>query len=163
MSVTFTPQFDSSRITGWNIIKTNMYAPIEEWGTVVATFDDFETASFEFQAHGYDPIDFGIEAAVSEETPELNVSNGNAVTLLRELGIYDGELCGQIDPTDLIDRLVLVGAIDDEGTDPITVGGDGSATMIDCGRRPGTMNRYVDSLRAVAEYAQARGIPVTFA
>lgn len=169
MSITFEPQ--PGDITGYHIAvwSDDALEFVPESDQRFATFQDAELA---YVAGGFDPMDahIGIETVGGDE-PKLNVANGNAVALLRELGVGEwndtafGAIpeFGTIDPDELLGRVLLLTAFDDPGTDTVVTGGDGYATVIDVGRSAGQMNRYADQLLHVAEAAKARGVLVQWA
>lgn len=158
MSVTFEPQ----RLEGDTI--TWQLENVVTGDQVAGPFDDYQDAQLAFVAGGYSPIDDVMLTPV-KDTPSLNVANGNAAALLQALGVdFDkADLFGYLDPTDLLDRLLLFSAVDDPGSDTVSYGGDGSATVIDVGRSAGQLNRYAEALTAVAEAAQAAGRAVQYA
>jgi len=93
----------------------------------------------------------------------VNVSNSNAFALLDRLGI-DADYCGSMAAEDFLGRAMVanVGRCD-EGFAPTTERGQGGATMIDCGVRPGYFDDRMSSLAELASTAAARGFLVAWA
>ncbi len=108
----------------------------------------------------------------ADDEPELNVSNVNARTLLRALGLVpelgaDAVATAPADqPSDLADHDDLVGVCDSAdllarvdlalALSPVDAGvpwHETSARVIDCGRRAGWLQDRLQALRAVAVYA----------
>lgn len=100
-------------------------------------------------------------ATPAEQSPFLNVANGNAVHLLSILGYETAEeLCGSADAEDFLGRVLVALAINptDAGV-PATQNG----SIIDCGRREGYTDDRLTHLRTVAEAAREHGVNVQWA
>jgi len=97
------------------------------------------------------------------EAFEVNVSNSNAFALLDRLGI-EADYCGSMAAEDFLGRAMVanVGRFDD-GIESSTERGQGGATVIDCGLRPGYFEDRMASLANLASAATARGFLVAWA
>jgi len=94
---------------------------------------------------------------------EVNVSNSNAFALLDRLGI-EADYCGTMTAEDFLGRTMVanVGRFDD-GIESTTERGQGGATIIDCGLRPGYFEDRMSSLAELASAAATRGLLVAWA
>ena len=105
----------------------------------------------------------GEQAALESDSFELHLSYSTIGLLLRNLGI-DADC-----ENDALDARVLLEAIDArrpsvvDAYAPHSVGGDGCATLINCGKSASTIDVYVDRLRAIAMEALEIGQRVTWA
>lgn len=113
------------------------------------------------------PATYGTPHFDVADQPERNMSNGNAARVFDVLGIdldADG-WCGSSSADDLLGRVLLAQAIapSDAGR-PATQERhhDGGALFIDCGRAPGYVDEALVDLRAVCEWAKARGVAVSW-
>lgn len=115
-----------------------------------------------------------ITAVYAEETPSLNVSNGNAIVLLEALGLL-GEVtdtafgpvpdaCGSMDAEEFLGRALAaeVLSVGDPGTETETLAEEGKATMVMCGRPEGYVDAKLAVLREVATWAQAHQVQVVW-
>ena len=100
-----------------------------------------------------------------EATPEVNVSNVNAVEVLDVLGIMVGEdfsdrCAGSMDAELFLGRVLMASAVQlvDAGV-PVTQNGN----MIYMGRAEGYLNSRVEELRAVADYSVKHNLEVCWA
>lgn len=96
-----------------------------------------------------------------EEAPEVNVSNTNAVTLLRALGLFeeDGDLTGTLSGAEFASKVMQARVMEpqDAGVSPVTYG-----AVIDCGRHPGYVQERLDSLQEIGNFAWDKDIAVTW-
>jgi hypothetical protein len=122
------------------------------------TCDDAE----DFVAYGYCECVMDAEADCSFCSAGINVSNTNAAQILERLGI-EFDYCGHFDPADLFGR-AAVGNIgrDDSGIATTVEGGDGCATLIECGLRPGYFEDRLGRLAELAQDAIQRGMLVSW-
>jgi hypothetical protein len=104
----------------------------------------------------------GYNIASLEETPEVNVSNVNAIAIFDILGISVGEsfserCSGVMNAEAFLGRVLMADAVQpvDAGVPVIAEG-----NMVHFGREEGYLNNAVASLREVAEYAQAHNLEV---
>lgn len=96
--------------------------------------------------------------------PEVQMSNGNAVTILDVLGIKVGEdfsdrCSGSISVEDMKGRILMAQAINptDEGSATIAVG-----NVVDCGRPEGYTDGKLFSLLEVVEFAEANNVDIVW-
>lgn len=151
----------------------------EETGafTVVAKADTYEAILIERAAHMLvcdECAHYGCYSKPVMDVTEdfdVNVSNMNAVTLMRALGFdvdaMEGDYYGNIDGEDFLGRVLVAMAEerDDSGVRPVVVGGvdfDGTrvsrgATMIDCGLPEGYFSERFGALHALASEAVRLG------
>ncbi|QBI56821.1 hypothetical protein [Streptomonospora litoralis] len=117
-----------------------------------------------------------------EDGPDLAVSNANAATLLRLLGlrpeqhadapdavgplgiVLHDELAGIAPAEDILGRVLTATALLDVATDdangrPMVRDGN----VIDCGRRPGYLAERLQQLAEVAAWARDHGAAVVWA
>lgn len=93
-----------------------------------------------------------------DPSPEVNVSNANAVHLLGLLGVqveHDGELLGSMSAQDFLGRVLVALAVNpaDAGIPVTTSTAPSGMTLVDCGRSEGYADRRLAELRDVAEFA----------
>lgn len=101
--------------------------------------------------------------ACPECSLSLNVSNTNAAQIIDRLGV-EFDYCGVIDPADLFGR-AAVGNIgrDDSGMETTVIGGDGRATLVECGLPAGYFEDRLGALAHLAQYAIEHGTLVSWA
>ena len=97
-----------------------------------------------------------------EVTPEVNVSNVNAVQILDVLGILVGEsfsdrCSGIMSAEDFLGRVLIADAVqlEDAGVPAVQTG-----NLVECGREEGYLNARISELRPVAEYAAAHQLEI---
>lgn len=125
-----------------------------EQGMILPGCDDPEAAAL---GDGYriDPV-----TADGDSAPEVNIANVNARHILDLLGFAeDGEvldLSGSSTGEAFLGRVLTARALApaDEGVPATTVGGNGMATTVDCGRAPGYTQRVLGDLEQVAVWAR---------
>lgn len=105
------------------------------------------------------------DPAIDWDSPlNLNMANGNARKVLGILGLSGME--GEIDPADLMSRILLARIADDTGEPDAVDGnrypGDRGATVVYCGLRPGYYAEKLDILYSIATYAQANEVKVVW-
>lgn len=92
-----------------------------------------------------------------EQLPEINIANGNYYQLNRLLQLEPGEdYSGSISAQDMLARISIArGQTDMYTRAPTDTGGPGTgmARNIDYGLNQGQLNRYLDVLEQMAEYA----------
>jgi len=100
-----------------------------------------------------------------EKTPEVNVSNTNAVEILDVLGIMVGDsfsdrCAGSMNAELFLGRVLMASAVQlvDAGV-PVTRDGN----MFNMGREEGYLNARVEELRAVAEHSVKNQLEVCWA
>ena len=106
-----------------------------------------------------------VEPVETDPAPLVNVSNSNAATILRALGVQVGDLCGSMPADDLMGRLLVASALSpaDTGVPRRVSGGDGRATLVDFGCDAGYLQDRFEQLCAVARFAADRGVDVMWA
>jgi hypothetical protein len=173
MSITFGTTL--SEITGF------AFACGHENGLTAHRFETYDEArrvlQAEYDTHGYTgglavcgDVEYcaygmmSIQAVEADPSPEVNVSNTNAMHLLGLLGFpsqadEDGSLCGSTTAEDFLGRVLLAQAINpsDAGVPVTTEVGRGGATMVRMGRRAGYSDDRLTSLRELADFAVDRG------
>lgn len=103
-----------------------------------------------------------VNAVYADLAPTLNVSNRNAVDLLTLLGLNldaDDDLCGSIDASDLLGRVLIAVAVEpaDAGRPSTTTG-----IMVDCGRPENYFEDRLDQLRTICGWAAERGVGIAW-
>lgn len=105
-----------------------------------------------------------IRAIEADPSPEVNVSNTNAMHLLGLLGFpsqsdEDGSLCGSTTAEDFLGRVLLAQAVNpsDAGVPVTETVGQGGAVLIAMGRRVGYSDDRLAELRDLADFAVDRG------
>ena len=107
--------------------------------------------------------------SLAELDGEFNVANGNATFILREvLNMPEAECYGSIDPSTVLMRVATFfdlssGVVEPSQERAVILTEEGvseGATVIDCGRSLDQVERYVASLKRLAEIAIERGAPV---
>ncbi|MET4144162.1 hypothetical protein [Arthrobacter sp. UYCo732] len=141
------------------------------------TYDEARTfLQAEYDARGYtgalavcgdvDYCAYGMMSVLAIESapsPEMNVSNANAMHLLELLGLpstpFEGSLAGSTTPEDFMGRVLLAEAINpaDAGVPVTTTTSEGGATMVQMGRRVGYSEDRLAALRELADFAVDRG------
>lgn len=160
MSVTFSVE---SPILGWTITCScgdvrldGMHETYEAATGALATLKTDLTCSF--------CADFGDgprtdAVLLFDDAPSLNVSNANAGTLLRTLGLYDpeGDLTGALSGKTLASRVMEARVLEpqDAGVPASSIG-----IVIDCGRREGYIQDRLATLLEVANYAWDKDVEV---
>lgn len=102
------------------------------------------------------------------DAPSVNMANGNAVEVLRALGLVEVEtgevdFCGALPAEDFLGRILLALALEPisaERPSMQMLGEGNGATVVLSGRREGYMQERLADLRSVAAYAQERGLDV---
>jgi len=121
-------------------------------------------------------LGYGPDMLYSGRGPEMNVANGNAISILRDLlGLpVPRDLCGELDPTDLLLRLAMAGSRVHNVVRPTTVSRETvvltaegvdvrqGPTVIECGVSPRQADSCVERLRVIAEKARDMGRTVLF-
>lgn len=96
-----------------------------------------------------------------DEAPEINVSNTNAGTLLRALGLYEegGDLTGVLSGAEFAAKVTEARVMEpqDVGVPAMTYG-----IVHDCGRDPGYIQDRLNSLQEVANFAWDKGVAVVW-
>lgn len=96
-----------------------------------------------------------------DEAPEVNMSNTNAGTLLRTLGLYeeDGDLTGALPGAEFAAKVTeaRVLAPQDAGVPAMAYG-----AIQDCGRRPGYIQDRLNQLQEIANFAWDKGVAVVW-
>lgn len=99
----------------------------------------------------------------------VNLSNANAGMLLAKLDLDTEDLCGSIDPDDLIGRILAAKAflVDDGTADTVYLRGEagpfGTCHTVLCGVAPGYWTERLDQLQEIAEQAKSIGCKVVWA
>ena len=103
------------------------------------------------QGYGPDPV---------ESTPSLNVANGNAGVIIRDLlGYVDADIYGgELDAEDVKLRLSMAGYRADGAVRPTVREGN----MIDCGLDRERIQYYIETLSTIAELATRRREPILY-
>ncbi len=104
------------------------------------------------------------------EAPFVNVSNENAKELLSMLGLMETEVfsencVGSVSAEDMLGRILLAEALvpTDAGVPLHTVAsGEGTATLINCGRAPGYFQDKLALLKHVVAYAAERKLSMSW-
>lgn len=96
--------------------------------------------------------------------PEVQMSNGNAVTILDVLGIQVGEdfsdrCSGSMDASDMMGRILMAQALNpaDAGSVTIAVG-----NIVACGRPEGYTDAKLSALIEVVKFAEVNNLPVVW-
>lgn len=159
MSVTFSPTMDST-------VPHILTCICGEWSNGVV-YPSFEMAYMIAQGMKPECGDIYcnhvyVEAADAE--PEVQMSNGNAVTLLDVLGIDMGadfsERCsGVLSAEDFLGRVLIAQGLNpsDAGSDTIQVD-----NVVACGRPAGYTDAKLEAMREVAEWAIVNNRQVTW-
>lgn len=161
MSVTFSPAFRTN-------IPHTLACACGVW-TVGVQYDSFEDAwaMAKETLNGCSDVYCKMEQVyaipvVSE--PEVQMSNGNAITILDVLGIQVGEefsdrCSGSMSASDMRGRILMAQALNptDEGSDTITVG-----NMVDFGRPEGYTDSKLSALIEVVEFAERNNVNITW-
>lgn len=124
-----------------------------------ASYAEAEAAFLATVGNG-DRWDFFIQAeALFSDAPEMNVSNGNAMDVLMALGFDAEAYCGSEDSETFHARVLVALAENriDAGLPTFTDGGNGSATIVHCGREAGYVTDKLERLLVIAEFALANG------
>jgi hypothetical protein len=98
---------------------------------------------------------------------EVNLSNANAVYVLRELGYEtdpDYGIVGDLDPADLAARCALYTAVADDGRERVgsVFTRSGGATFYEIGQREGYLKDVAARLGALAESAIREGKQISY-
>ena len=170
MSVTFAPAFIG---TGRFHIEA-----LPEFGDTV-TFGPFE--GYEAAQEAYKALRPTFEAeypygahivaeSVTGALPSLNVSIGNAVSILMALDVpmsddgspYGYDLSGSEDAATFKTRVMvaLASDYDDDARPSLVTTTEGGGTLADCGRRANYLSERLTALYAVAEAAEEYGVAV---
>lgn len=160
MSVTFSVE---SPVIGWvsacacgTVRTSKMYATYNEVRTAI----DAEAEN----PHCGDCSEYGDgpyanAVTLFDEAPEVNVSNTNAGTLLRTLGLYEqgGDLTGVLTGEEFAAAVTQARVLtpQDAGVPATTYG-----MVHDCGRDPGYAQERLDQLQEVGNFAWDKGISV---
>lgn len=98
------------------------------------------------------------------DEPGVHLSNMNARLIMDLLGLGTEHLCGSLDAEDFLGRVLVAQgcSVGDPGRPAEMSRGTSGATVIDCGREAGYSEKKLELLREVAEFARARGVPVTW-
>lgn len=178
MSITFSPEFRVSDITGWNVTH---YADggIRVVSGPHADYDEAELALLEHDARCRDG-DGGAcdgmigEVPASEMTgaPKVNVANDNAILLLRAMGFLTDESTAEdlwtgpcsCPAEDFLGRALTADALSpaDEGVPVCDATQPGGPRWTEWGRRPGYLHACLAELRGLAEFCRVRGRLVTW-
>lgn len=162
MSVTFSVE---SPLIGWvtscpcgTVRTSKMY---ETYDAVRAAIDaKIEHPSCD-NCTEYGEAPYADAVTLFDEAPELNVSNTNAGTLLRALGIYeeDGDLTGTLPGAELASKVIQARVMEpqDVGVPEMKYG-----AVTDCGRHPGYVQDRLETLQEVANFAWDKGVAVTW-
>lgn len=147
----------------------------EQGEVAIATADSYEGILVERAAHMLVCTEcqaYGCYSRpVMDVSPDLdvNVANGNAVTLRGALGIdaynEDGEFgVGMLDGQQFLGAVPLAMAADrdDSGMADVEIGAPGRARMIDCGVPAGYYAERFEALRALAAEAARLGRSVVW-
>jgi hypothetical protein len=100
---------------------------------------------------------------VSFGSPDLNVSNSNALRVLELLGLEQREegedpiLAGECGVTDFLGRVLIALALTpyDEGTPEWATTNPAGSVWVDCGRRAGYLAERLTELANLAAFARA--------
>lgn len=162
MSVTFSVE---SPIIGWvsacacGLVRTTtMY---ETYDAVRAAIDAGAENPQCWSCDGYGDGPYASAISLFDEAPEVNVSNANAGTLLRALGLYEqgGDLTGALPGEEFASKVIQARVLtpQDAGV-PATQYG----LVTDCGRRPGYVQDRLDELQEIANFAWDKGLAVVW-
>lgn len=97
------------------------------------------------------------------ETPSANMANSNARDVLSTLGIPDEDLCGGMDPSDFLGRVLTGLALAPESAEIPTHAALGATNLITCGREAGYVQDRLRDLHEVAQFAIAHNRDVVWA
>lgn len=159
MSVSFTPEFQSD-------VPHHIVCVCGEWSDGVQ-YDSFEDAHTMLSSVKNQCEDIYCDYLYAEPitTPaEVQMSNGNAITILDVLGIQVGaefadRCCGAISGEDLKGRILVAQALN-----PVDVGSDTlrieNVTFV--GRSAGYTDSKLEALMSVAEEAISKNLKVTW-
>jgi hypothetical protein len=152
MSVTFRPELVDNDMRGWGF---ECYPS----GMTFAydTKDEAEEAAFQ---HGCTCRCGEYRIFVSpvyQETPEVNMANGNAAFILSLLGFEFEDGFGTSDAAEFAERIkfALVVGGDDKGSETVEYQTEGGARVVFCGRHVGYADERLDQLAEIAEWAIA--------
>lgn len=162
MSVTFSVE---SPIIGWvsacacgQVRTTTMY---ETYDAVRAAIDAGAENPQCRSCDGYGDGPYASAISLFDEAPEVNVSNANAGTLLRALGLYEqgGDLTGALSGEEFASKVIQARVLtpQDAGVPAMAYG-----AVQDCGRRPGYIQERLDQLQEIANFAWDKGVAVTW-
>lgn len=159
MSVSFSPEFQSN-------VPHHIVCVCGEWSDGVQ-YDSFEDAHAILPSIKNGCSDVFCDYLYAEPIvlpAEVQMSNGNAVTILDVLGIQVGEdfsdrCCGAMSGEDLKGRILVAQALNpvDAGSDTMRIE---NVTFI--GRSAGYTDAKLDALMAVAEEAISKNLKVTW-
>lgn len=162
MSVTFSVE---SPLIGWvsacacrTVRTTTMY---ETYDAVRAAIDAKTEQPTCNKCAEYQEGPYADAVTLFDEAPEVNVSNTNAGTLLRAIGIYeeDGDLTGTLSGAEFASKVTQARVMEpqDAGVPAMSYG-----IVRDCGRVPGYVQDRLDALQAVGNFAWDKGVAVTW-
>lgn len=172
MSVTFSPDLSAVPYT----FGVSCYAS-EDRAVVgaVATYEEALTVRSVHMAECESCAYYGCFTTTTPvghgDAPEVNVSNRNALDLLRALGVpvdpETGEgMVGRLSAEEMGARAILAQAADDEALPTISYRAGSpdrlGATMVDCGREAGYLAHRLGQIAEVVEYARTWGVGVTW-
>jgi len=172
MSVTFSPAFADSDITGFTA---------ECWGdwdhpTIVVDAATYEAARVQVEAHKalcQECDTHGLYPTAVTGVPEVNMSNSNAVFILGLLGVSSEyelmgeshqELVGSMAAAVFAERVAFAGVVGggDTGTTTVTYRDAGGPTIVECGRPAGYADERLAQLAEVAAWAAGHGREVVW-
>lgn len=178
MTVTFAPAETESDLLGWNVT----HFIDGDVDVVSGPYEDYHDAELALLEHNVrcsieDCVYYGgsIGAELAGEmaqAPSLDVSNANAVLVLRALGLLpngsaeqEWDLSGVCSAEDFLGRVLLASVLSpaDEGVPAFDNSADGSARFIESGRRVGYLEDRLSSLRELAEFCCTYDREVTWA
>jgi hypothetical protein len=104
--------------------------------------------------------------------PELNLANGNAAMLLDAMRVSTEDLCGTLEPQEVLNALAVIesngnrslvrGTFDNGGFHVDENGVGACVRVISFGVNAHRAERYVESLRKIAQAALAQGVRITY-
>lgn len=166
MSITFAPERTAADVLGFRVHHSRGAgfdgAAVD--GRLHSTHADAIATLVEHNESCPDALcrcDLGtIDAVMTFDAPEVNVSNMNAKLLLDALGLGDQDMWDMpaLSAEDFRDRVIVAMSLSlvDEGMPAYASTAPGRATVIECGRRPGYLQDQLGRLLEVADSAAAR-------
>lgn len=105
-----------------------------------------------------------------EESPKVNMSNDNSVSVLSALGLmadtdtFEDVCCGSVQADDFLGRILMALAVAPESAERPTIvtANENSATLIECGRPAGYVQDRLQGLLRVAEFCRRNGRDVVW-
>lgn len=111
-----------------------------------------------------------VHPIIDDPAPDVNVSNANAVPLLRLLGLpvdledEEVELCGTATAEDFLGRIMMAQAVSpSDACMPATEEQGEGMLLVWCGRRVGYSDDRLVALRELADFAVSRGKTIQWA